>query len=124
MGKKSKPLTTEEEKLNPDMINFDKLERSASSVADTVGESRDVEEVRHISDVLSTPIIITGFKRLKGDLGEYYFVYAFEPGEKKEFGFCCGGAVVMEKLNMIKDSEKMPVKATIEKVKDKYYDIR
>lgn len=93
----------------------------AKSVSEVLGEEREVSEVRHMTDLLDKEIIVSGFRTLKGDTGPYLFVYASEFNDKTEFGFCCGGAVVMEKLQLIKDAGGLPVRGTIFKAPDKKY---
>jgi len=121
MAKKdqSKQEPTQEEKDRAATIA--KAISGASEVSETFGEDRDIEDVRKMRTICDTEIVITGWKVLKGDNGEYFFVYAIDTASKQEFGFTCGSAVVMERLNMIKDHGKLPVRGTVKWIKDKYF---
>jgi hypothetical protein len=105
-----------------------KAERTATNMEDIFGKDQQVDNTKHIDEILGKVLIITGFKRLTGETGEYFFIYAFEPGQYEEFGFTCGGGVVREKLDKVHQLGKFPLKCVIKSVKPRrggrdYYDI-
>lgn len=129
MAKKSEPSNAGDTGKGKEIKDLRKLEKSASSIEDIFGQDEDVDIVKHADELDGQEIIITGFKRLTGATGEYFFIYAFTPGGNDLFGFTCGGGVVKEKLDKVQEFKKFPLRCIWSSITPKsggkpYYDIR
>ena len=108
------------------MSTFQDALNKAADLNSVVPTTDEVDKTMDIEELLGHKLIITGIKPLKGNKGPFLFITACMESEDAQFGFTCGGKVVMEKLNLIDEKQAFPVAVIItqtESEKGAYYDL-
>lgn len=99
------------------------MERVYKRVSDIVKDVVDIDNMVKVDEVMDKDILIQDIGERTGETGIYLIVsFKYKDTDKKVSGFTCGGAVVIKKLQQVKEAKAFPILAKIVKVK-KYYNI-
>lgn len=86
------------------------------------GRQFEVDEQVDIDDILDKDMYITDFDERSGSYGVWVIVLATDPDSGKVFSFGTGGAIVVRKLQELREQGNLPVLAQITKP-GRYYDL-
>jgi len=83
----------------------------------------DVQEWVALKDLIDQEITVLDFLKVKGDFGEYAIIKFVQEDEGIIKATSTGAKVILEKLDIAKEKEFLPMVGKIMKVKN-WYDIR